>query len=82
MQKYAGMYDLGGTPIKIFIKENKTLFAFVPGQPEYELVPVEKDKFSIKVLNGYSLKFEVNADGKVSEVMFVQPNGNFKAKKN
>jgi len=82
LQKYAGMYDLGGTPIKIFIKENKTLYAFVPGQPEYELVPVEKDKFSIKVLNGYSLKFEVNAEGKVSEVMFLQPNGNFKAKKN
>ncbi|RYY14719.1 MAG: serine hydrolase [Chitinophagaceae bacterium] len=81
LQKYVGEYDLGGMTVKLYTKENKVLYAFLPGQPEYELIPVEKDKFSIKILNGYSLKFEVSAEGKVSEVVFMQPNGNFRAKK-
>jgi hypothetical protein len=46
--------DLAGAAIvKVYIKDNKTLFVLVPGQPDYELVPVEKDKFSLKIINGY-----------------------------
>jgi CubicO group peptidase (beta-lactamase class C family) len=79
LQKYTGDYTLGGTVVKIFIKGENTLYAFVPGQPEYELVATDKDKFVIKVLSGYSLQFSGNAKGEISDVTFIQPNGSFKA---
>ncbi|MCO5934906.1 serine hydrolase [Mucilaginibacter sp. RB4R14] len=81
IQKYIGDYQLSGIVAKVYVKNGKTLYAFVPGQPEYELVPVDKDKFGIKVLSGYFLKFELDAAGKVTHLLFIQPNGNYKAEK-
>jgi hypothetical protein len=63
------------------LKNDQTLYAFVPGQPEYELVPVEKDKFAIKVLSGYFIQFDVDQNNKVTSTTFMQPNGNFQALK-
>lgn len=83
LQKYTGEYELApGTVAKFYIKENKTLYAFIEGQPEYELMPVKKDEFNLKILSGYSVKFETNEKGEVTAVNFIQPNGIFKAKKN
>ncbi|TCD00172.1 serine hydrolase [Pedobacter psychroterrae] len=81
LQKYTGEYSLNEAAVKVYIKENKTLYVFLPGQPEYELVPLGKDRFSIKALIGYSLQFAVTSDRKVTELVFIQPNGNFAAKK-
>ncbi|MCX6205160.1 MAG: serine hydrolase [Bacteroidetes bacterium] len=82
LKKYIGEYDLAGAAlVKVYIKNNKTLFVFVPGQPEYELVAVEKDKFSLKVLNGYFVQFDLTDKGVSTGLTFIQPNGNFKAKK-
>lgn len=80
LQVYTGDYDLNGTTIKIYLRGDSTLMALVPGQPDYELIPGKKDEFDIKVLPGYSLRFEYTA-GAISAVSFVQPNGIFKAKK-
>lgn len=81
LKKYVGEYDLMGQPIKIYTKNDKTLFAFIAGQPEYELVFVGNDKFAIKVLKGYNVQFEVNDKGETITLTFLQPNGNFKATK-
>lgn len=78
LEKYTGEYLLGGMTLKIYIKDNK-LWAFVPGQPDYELVATDKDKFGLKVLKGYSVLFEADKDGKFNTATFMQPNGNFKA---
>ena len=51
----------------------------VPGQPEYELVPVDKDKFGLKILSGYYIQFSVDDKNKVTGLTFIQPNGSFKA---
>jgi len=53
----------------------------VPGQPEYELVPVGNHKFDFKKVAGYAVNFEMNDKGDVLSLTFVQPNGNFKALK-
>ncbi len=53
----------------------------MPGQPEYELVPVDKDKFGLKTLDGYFVQFSVGDGNKVTGVSFIQPNGTFKATK-
>jgi hypothetical protein len=79
LEKYSGEYDLGGTIIKVYTKNKKTLHMLVPGQPEYELVPTDKDRFGLKVLKEYFVQFTAGEDGKVTGVTFIQPNGNFKA---
>lgn len=81
LQKYVGDYDLKGIAIKFYLKNEQALYAFIPGQPEYELVPVDKDKFAIKALSGYFIQFDVDQNNKVTGTTFIQPNGNFKAVK-
>jgi len=79
LQKYVGDYDLSGSTVKVYIKGDNTLMVFLPGQPDYELVPGTKDVFDLKIAKGYSLKFEVTEKNEVLSMTFVQPNGNFKA---
>jgi hypothetical protein len=81
LQPYVGDYDFGGPVAKIYIKGEKTLYMFVQGQPEYELVPIDKDKFSLKNMSGFSVQFNRNDKGDVIEMLSIQPNGTFKAKK-
>ena len=82
LEKYVGDYELGpGVIAKFYIKGEKTLYAFIEGQPEYELVATDKHKFDLKILTGYSAMFEEDASGKIISVSFIQPNGTFKAKR-
>ena len=81
LQKYTGDYSLSGTTVKVYIKGENTLYVFVPGQPEYELIATEKDKFTLKVLPAYHVQFSGNAKGEIAELTFIQPNGSFKATK-
>lgn len=80
LQKYVGEYELGGITTKVYLKNN-TLFVFVPGQPEYETIAAGNHEFKLKVLTGYSVKFDLNDKGVVTGVSFIQPNGTFKAKR-
>ena len=79
--KYVGDYSLSGIIMKISIKGEKTLSLFVPGQPEYELIPIDKDKFSIKNLSGFTVQFNLDSKGQPIELLSIQPNGTFKAVK-
>jgi CubicO group peptidase (beta-lactamase class C family) len=79
LQKYAGEYLLGTVTLKVFIKDEKTLYLFVPDQPQYELVPVDTDKFSIKSLTGFTVQFNTDSKGNIIELLSIQPNGTFKA---
>jgi CubicO group peptidase (beta-lactamase class C family) len=81
LQKYVGDFSLNGTVVKVYIKGENTLYVFVPGQPEYELIPNDKDKFSLKILPAYSVQFTRNIKNEVTDLTFMQPNGNFKATK-
>jgi CubicO group peptidase (beta-lactamase class C family) len=81
LEKYVGDYELPGIVAKTYIKGENTLYLLVPGQPEYELLPLEKHKFALKILDGYKLEFVEDDSGKIAEVLFVQPNGTFKAKR-
>ena len=81
LQKYVGVYELAGTEIKVYIKNENVLYVFVPGQPEYELLAIEKHKFNFKILDGYKVEFTESEDGNIKELTFIQPNGNFTAKR-
>ena len=80
LKKYEGEYELGAVTAKVYLKSN-VLYVFVPGQPEYETIPTGNHEFKLKVLSGYSVKFEVNDKGEVTALNFIQPNGTFKAKR-
>lgn len=79
LQKYTGDYTLNGVELKVYVKEQNSLYLFVPGQPEYELVFEEKNKFGLKIIKGYEVQFNLNDKGEVTELMLIQPNGTFKA---
>jgi len=82
LEKYVGEYEFApGAVAKFYIKGENTLYAFVQGQPEYELVALGDHKFSFKKLTGYSVQFEANDEGEIVAASFIQPNGTFKAKK-
>ncbi|HSF45144.1 MAG TPA: serine hydrolase [Chitinophagaceae bacterium] len=81
LEKYTGEYNLPGAAIKVYVKGENTLMMLVPGQPDYELVPVKTHEFNIKSLSGYSVKFDVDEKNIVTAANLVQPNGIFKAPK-
>ncbi|TSJ40127.1 serine hydrolase [Fluviicola chungangensis] len=79
LNKYVGDYDLEGMTVKIYLK-GTTLMLLVPGQPDYETVSVGNDTFDLAIAKGYSIKFTVE-NGNSKAVTFIQPNGNFTAKR-
>mgnify|MGYP000252001322 CR=1 FL=1 len=79
LEKYVGEFELSGITAKFYIKNNETLYLFVAGQPEYELLPTAKHKFALKILEGFKLEFYEDDDGNINEVLMIQPNGSFKA---
>lgn len=81
LEKYVGDYELPGIVAKTYIKGENTLYFLVPGQPEYELLPLEKHKFALKILDGFKLEFVEGESGNIAEVLLVQPNGTFKGKR-
>jgi CubicO group peptidase (beta-lactamase class C family) len=83
LEKYTGEYDLGGQTIKFYLKEGNenTLFLFVTGQPEYDLLAIGKDKFALKVAEGYTIEFAEDESANIKEAKFTQPNGVFVAKR-
>lgn len=78
---YVGEYTLGAIEIKVYTKNDKTLYVFVQGQPEYELIATDKHKFSFKSLEGFKVEFIESEDGSIGEILVMQPQGSFKAKR-
>jgi hypothetical protein len=80
LQVFTGDYLLPGpTVVKVYIRNEKTLMVLVPGQPDYELVPVKENLFNFKIISGYSVRFDKDEKGEVTALSFIQPNGTFKA---
>jgi len=80
LEKYVGDYNLMGTILKVYIKNETVLYLFVPGQPEYELLATGTHQFSLKIADGYKVEFL--EDGNVITALnLIQPNGTFKATK-
>ena len=79
LQQFVGVYEIYGYVVEITLRGG-VLCGIIPGQPVYELVPETKNEFSVKSLSGFSVRFIVNADQEVEEVILVQPYGAFSAK--
>lgn len=81
LQTYAGEYEISGITIKIYTKDANGLYMLVPWQPEYTMVPIDTDKFTVKTLSGYSIEFIRNEKKEITGINLIQPNGTFKATK-
>ncbi len=80
LEKYAGVFDLDSISLAITMQvKNDELWAEVPGQGDFQLVPVSPDTFSVKNMGGYEVHFQMEGD-KVLGFTSVQPNGTFKAR--
>lgn len=80
LQKYTGVFDLDSISIAITMEvKNDELWAQVPGQGDFQLVPVSPDTFSVKNMSGYEVHFQMEGD-KVLGFTSVQPNGTFKGR--
>ncbi len=80
LQAYVGDYDFGGQVSKVYIRGEKTLMLFVPGQPKYELVSVKEHEFRLKAIEGFFIRFTLE-NNRATELVAIQPNGTFKAKR-
>jgi len=81
LNNYVGEFLLSGITIKTYIK-GSSLYVLVPGQPEYELMPVSNHRFDFKAVKGFSVLFDMDAKDQLAGLTFIQPNGNFRAAKN
>lgn len=81
IEPLAGQYDLSGKTITIALRGDDTLTLTVPDQPTYTLVPEKELRFGLKEVKGFAVEFKKDEAGKVSEVVFHQPNGTFAAKR-
>jgi CubicO group peptidase (beta-lactamase class C family) len=80
LQSLTGDYLLGEMTVSVSLAGDG-LRLTVPGQPQYELVPTKGLSFDVKGLTGFSVDFQKDAFGKISEAAFNQPNGVFRAKR-
>ncbi|TKC62345.1 serine hydrolase [Pedobacter hiemivivus] len=78
LEQYVGDYTLVTTQVKVSVRE-KVLYVYLPGQPEYETIALGNHNFDLKTMKGFSVRFELNAEGKAEAIYFIQPNGTFKA---
>jgi len=80
LAKFVGDYTLINDTLTVSLKGN-SLTLFIPGQPEYDLVPVLGDEFILEQVKIISLKFLMDENDNVIAAEFIQPNGIFEAKR-
>ncbi|MGO4292124.1 serine hydrolase [Chitinophaga sp. RAB17] len=81
LEPFTGTYNLSGTPITISVGDGNILEMDIPGQPKFTLEAVDSHVFRLKGLKDYKVKFISDANKKVTALIFMQPNGAFRAEK-
>jgi predicted alpha/beta superfamily hydrolase len=80
LQRYAGIYDMESPAMTITLRvKEDALWAEVPGEGEFQLLPFSIEKFTVKGLSGYEVQFHMDGN-KVEGFTSIQPNGTFNAK--
>lgn len=84
LKTLAGAYvfaDNATVTVTISLKGDNALTLTVPNQPLYDLEPYRGTEFKLKGLTGFSARFVLDARGAVSELLLIQPNGIFSARR-
>lgn len=79
LEKYVADFEFEGVSATASLKIiDNVLWASVPGEGDFELVPVSPDTFHVKGMDGYKVQFEMDGD-KPLGFTSTQPNGIYKA---
>lgn len=85
LEQFVGAYEVLGMALTIALKGEHTLFATLPGEPDYELIPYKRTEqgaeFQAKGISGVSIEFKMDASGAVTEALITQSYGTFTAKR-
>lgn len=80
LKQYVGTYEISGTTVKVYTKGNdNTLYLFIFGQPEFELIAAGEHQFSIAIMEGFRIEFKNAENGVFKELMLIQPDGTYTA---
>ena len=79
-RQFTGPYEIYNVVVEVAIRDRQ-LIAIIPGQPDYQLVSVSENEFSVKSMSHYSVRFVKGPDGQVYEALLVLPYGAFTATK-
>lgn len=78
LKQFTGAYEIYGYTLEIVIR-NHALIAIIPGQPNYELIPSCENEFTVKAMTGSTVRFVLDSNNKVDEVLLLHPYGAFTA---
>ncbi len=78
LRQFTGAYEIYGYTVEIVVRDH-ALIAVIPGQPNYELVPAGENQFDVKTMTGSTVRFILDCNHKVEEVILIHPYGAFSA---
>jgi len=78
LRQFTGAYEIYGYTVEIVMRDH-ALIAIIPGQPNYELIPANENEFVVKAMTGSTVRFVMDANNKVAEVLLIHPYGAFTA---
>ncbi len=78
LRQFTGAYEIYGYTVEIVIRDH-ALIAIIPGQPNYELIPASENEFVVKSMTGSMVRFVMDQNNKVEEVLLIHPYGAFSA---
>lgn len=78
LRQFTGAYEIYGYTVEIVIKDH-SLVVVIPGKPNYELDPSSENEFVVKSMTGSTVRFILNEEKKVMEVLLIHPYGAFTA---
>ncbi|GHO76789.1 penicillin-binding protein [Ktedonobacter sp. SOSP1-85] len=81
LEQFCGAYEVMDQAATVAFKGEHILSLTLPGQPTYELEPYKEDSFRVKGLSGYSVAFQRDEAGVVTQALFKQPFGTLVATK-
>jgi CubicO group peptidase (beta-lactamase class C family) len=81
LKEFSGTFSFDKETVVVISTEAGKLMATITTQGRFQLLPKEKDVFTIVELNGYSIAFNRNKKGEITSLSSIQPNGTFTADK-
>ncbi|PIS03426.1 MAG: hypothetical protein COT85_00140 [Chlamydiae bacterium CG10_big_fil_rev_8_21_14_0_10_42_34] len=78
LRQFTGAYEIYGYIVEVVIRDH-ALVAIIPGQPNYQLIPTCENEFTVKSLTGTTVRFVMDPNNKVDEILMIHPYGAFSA---
>ena len=80
LEQFVGDFEVMDQVATVFLKGD-TLALSLAGQPIFDLVPYQGTEFNLKGMPGFSIAFNQDESGAVTEAVLTQPGAVFVARK-